>query len=497
LKLQSQLPVPEHVYEWLRNEKLKHLDDKHYKFIVRLIAAYKYCLQHVDKGFPFLPRKYYKGINLRSIGHVSIYDKAESDSSEKHNTAFVGIFRSGNGDPLVHFYHYEAKILPRKFVLETWFGQKYMPLLLKELINVDKPIFVNLYDGKPIIKNKYFSKECKYPPANLLSIRRSLKSIQPRIFNRDAIVEHLSTHEKRGDSDSRHMSDVYCWINILLMGVTPVEPEKGVYSYKARYKILSSGRVAELGGGFQTCTRLMKYASIQGVEDIYNYDLKGSQVNGLIHQFKLQDLDASWLEQYVNNPNAKAEYANRVGLSVDCWKECLLLVVMGGSINAMKPKVGSSNMLVHTDFFNVIQKELSKDNIEADDHEVNRVREIVISELSDLLKPLSKWRASLKKDYYKLGSQFGRKYKGRILIKNYLGIPYFVDEFTQAKLAARILQGQEAAFIHKITEKSSQSTFNVVANEHDGVITIGKIPVEVIDSVKEELGINEYSGPRN
>lgn len=490
MKLDSQFPVPKPVYEWLKSEKLRHLDSKHYVFMVRAIAASFYSLRMGDKDFPFLERKCYSGINIRTLGNVSTYDKPSADNSDKHNNTFVSQF--GHNNPLIHFYHYEARVRVRKFVLETWFGIEFIPLYKKEMIENDTPVFVNLYDGRTVDKKAYFSKKCYYPPANRPSIRQSLKCIQSRPFNKQAIIQHLRTQEERGESFARQVSDIYAWVNILLMGIDPVDPDNGIYSYKPKYRISSSGRVAEIGGGLQSCTRNMKFSSIQGIADIHNYDLKGSQVNGLIHQFKLQDLDTSWLEKYVNNPNAKNEYAERVGLSVECWKQCLLLVIMGGSTNTKKPADDSFDKFIHTDFYREIKVDLTNSGLEPSVQEVYDKRLAVLHELDGLLKPLRKWRSSLKNNYYKLGSHYGRVYQHRIQLKNYLGIPYYTDEFRQAELAARVLQGQEAAFIHLITQRSCNSTFKVVANEHDGVITLGKIPDEVINSVKGELGIEEY-----
>ncbi len=57
------------------------------------------------------------------------------------------------------------------------------------------------------------------------------------------------------------------------------------------------------------------------------------------------------------------------------------------------------------------------------------------------------------------------------------------------ELAAFVLQGQEAAFIHHLTILSVEFDFVVVANEHDGLITIGDIPVAAMEKAGELSGL--------
>src|SRR5690606_16862104 len=117
---------------------------------------------------------------------------------------------------------------------------------------------------------------------------------------------------------------------------------EGVKRYRLAYGHQTSGRMSAIGGMLQSCTREMKdaaYGPIRDVIGIHNYDLKGAQPNLLIELFEEANahpkapeppLDASWMRRYVADPEAKASYAARVGVSIDTWKAGLCAVMMGG-----------------------------------------------------------------------------------------------------------------------------------------------------------------------
>jgi hypothetical protein len=57
------------------------------------------------------------------------------------------------------------------------------------------------------------------------------------------------------------------------------------------------------------------------------------------------------------------------------------------------------------------------------------------------------------------------------------------------KLAAFVLQGQESFFIHHLTILASKFGYRIMANEHDGLITIGEIPKEAITEASRLSGL--------
>jgi len=491
MNIKKQFPVPLDVYKWVRNTLLKDLDGNAYRFIVRLIDATIYSLSQ-DKGpYVYVDPSTYENIRLQDYGMVTFYDKKAADKSDDHPSFFECV--SKHRKPLFHATAYIAKKKSRRFMLDWDFWDGYFIQLKDAFSQEEAMVFVNLYTGKPINKKLLFKKKCKYPQANKSEIREALKHIESRPINKRAILEHLKSLDLDSNSYKKYAGDFHGWISIQLRGLSAVDEKNDIYSYKPIYRITASGRVSEIGGGFQSCSREMKQASIEGIEDIHNYDLKASQVNGLRHQFKLLDLDTSWLDEYINNPSAKEQLAERAMLSKEAWKKCLLIVIMGGQTNKSIPVKEGSKRMKDSDVYKEIKDDIKRTQVTEDSEEgASLVRESFLKAIDGLIKPLRKWRRTLKNDYWKIGKKYGRRYRGVVRIKNYLGISYNKNDFTEGKLAARILQGQEAAFIHKITILSVDQGYKVVGNEHDGVITIGKIPDKVIEQAKEEIGITEF-----
>ena len=491
MNLKKQFPVPIEVYEWVRNTLLKDLDDNTYRFIVRLIDATIYSLSQDRGPYVYVKPDIYKNIKLRDYGFVELFNKKEADKSDSHPQHFVSVTK--HRKPLFHATYYVAKKKPRRFLLMWDFWVGYF-IQLKDAFAEDKAItFVNLYTGKPINKKLLFKKECKYKPANKPEIRQALKQIESRPINKRAILNHLKSIDLDSNSYKKYAGDFHGWISIQLRGLAILDTEKEIYSYKPIYRITSSGRVSEIGGGLQSCSREMKQASVEGIENVHNYDLKASQVNGLRHQFKLLGLDTGWLDEYINNSSAKEQLAEKAMLSKEAWKKCLLIVIMGGQTNKTVPIMKGSKDMKESDIYKEIKADIKRRNrSEPSEEEASLVRDSFLEAIDGLRKPLKKWRRSLKKDYWKVGTSYGRKYKGEILIKNYLGISYNIEAYTEGKLAARILQGQEAAFIHTLTTKSKDFGYQVIGNEHDGVLTIGEVPREAIERTKQEIGISEF-----
>ena len=57
------------------------------------------------------------------------------------------------------------------------------------------------------------------------------------------------------------------------------------------------------------------------------------------------------------------------------------------------------------------------------------------------------------------------------------------------RAAAFILQGHEAAFIHRLTLLGDQNSFVPVSNQHDGLVTLGKIPEAACTEAAKQSGL--------
>lgn len=489
----KQFPVPIAIYEWL-TEELSHLSGREYRFVVRLIDTTIYSLSQ-DKGpYVYIKSEKYRGIDLEKLGWVTYYDKKAADKSDEHPDFFLKERTKNRNHALFKAEHYIVSKKSRKFMVLWWFWDKYFIKLKDELTKDEVPEIVSLYNGKPINKKTLYDKDLEHPQADKPEIRKAIRNIKERPFNKAAVLKHLRSIELDSSSYKRYATDFHTWIGIQLKGLKEIDPKKGIFSYKPIYKIQAAGRISEVGYGFQSSSRDMKRASIKGLKGVYNYDLRGSQINGLIHQFRLFGFETAWLENYVNNPKAKEQHAQKNGVSVDAWKQCLLMIVMGSSINRAIPRGGKSKKMDPTALYKCIEKDLEKKNSKSPKEvEVEKVRLSILEDLEELRDPLNKWRWRVKNQYAEiLGSEYGRKYGETILIKNKLGITYDTEKYTTAQLAARILQGQESAFIHKLTNLSGKYKFTVIGNEHDGLITEGEIPDKAVEEVKVELDIKEF-----
>ena len=267
-----------------------------------------------------------------------------------------------------------------------------------------------------------------------------------------------------------------------------------LYEYTAAYKPQVSGRLTEIGGGMQNASRVFKYLAFEDVKDSYNYDLKASQANILIQELDICGVDSSWISEYIADSAAKYTYAEEIGTDPETWKTCLYATFMGANPNM----AGSTIQTTLIDFF---------DNEKLGKAAVKNFREVT----NELFLATEKWRTKIvsktespfiydsRKGGYrhwknacemkhkKFGIDRNDRYVNMEVIeddkssKNY-GNPKILKSTAEAKrkLAAFILQGQEACFIHHLTIICKNIGIKVMRNEHDGIITDKLIPGKIV-----------------
>ncbi|MCW5317911.1 hypothetical protein GTQ43_30330 [Nostoc sp. KVJ3] len=215
----------------------------------------------------------------------------------------------------------------------------------EEIINNTK---YNLFTGRKsdskLTNQKYDENRNEEP----ILITSAIDLIKKGFFNMKAIEVHLAdlkaeenkAAEEYGQYSKEHkkakarfINDDHCFKAIL--NQSPVRISEDIWCYSPAYRVQMSGRVSHILGGLQSASRRMKGAAYMGIQDLRNYDLKASQVSGLIQQFKLAKLDASWLENYRDSPSAKKDYAAQVGVSIDCWKKCLCALMFGAYVSQL------------------------------------------------------------------------------------------------------------------------------------------------------------------
>jgi hypothetical protein len=248
----------------------------------------------------------------------------------------------------------------------------------------------------------------------------------------------------------------------------PIQLTEELWMYRACYKPTMSGRITHKQGGFQSCSKEMKYAAFNGVPDFYNYDLKSSQINGAIQALEFAQLDAGWLKEYRDTSNNKQVYAAKCQMPVKVWKNCLITLLMGGYLPANLEDLDEGKIS--------ILKYMSKacnGNVAEVEAMLGRFRTIVLP----LSEVLSKWHKWLKNEYVPAIQYRGGTGCKSWFVRNQAGRTLNVTEtFSKhkhrticSKLAAFFLQGIESAFIHHLTMLGVHYGYKAVFNDHDGL----------------------------
>ena len=246
----------------------------------------------------------------------------------------------------------------------------------------------------------------------------------------------------------------------------------GEISYNPKYKIGSTGRIFEMGGGIQNLSGRIKQEVFGNSDEFRNYDIKSSQIAALAQECDKVGIDSKVLHEYISDKSAKVRYAEEIGISVDAWKSCILSIIFGANANSL--------------FGNPFQ--VIKETHPGDEHRLYRKFIEVSKPIRDVI---DEWIRLLPKyvderSYPRSSKKFVKKF-----LRNAAGnrISLETDQSLDKKyISSFILQGLESAYIHHLTILSKDYGFEVVSNEHDGLIVIGRIPEEAMSKARELSG---------
>ena len=287
--------------------------------------------------------------------------------------------------------------------------------------------------------------------------------------------EHDEAESRAVEAEGRYRNDLHCLRAI--KANQSAEIGGGFIRYRVPYKMTSTGRLAFIGGGAQSCSKGVKAALYDGVGDavgrpLHNYDIRSSQPTVLREKLTEADLPTGWIDTYTASD--KADYARRAGLTVSTWKGVLCAVMMGAMLPGVAQAEGSPG-----DVCKAVRAEVGPGAFLTT---YNATRGV----LGPLYGVLQDWHTYLTTDWLRAE---GYRDRGREYVKNPTGARFCVSDHTGAgkpphklrrKLAAFVLQGQESYFIHTLTALGERYGFDVVANEHDGLVTLGEIPAAAI-----------------
>lgn len=297
----------------------------------------------------------------------------------------------------------------------------------------------------------------------------------------------------------RYLNDASC-LTALLRQRGEETDQPGIFRYRLAYRHQTSGRAGQIGGGLQSCSREMKAANYRGlgesseVPDVRNYDLVASQPSFLVELFEeanemgggeldKRPLDPSWMVAYLKaGSNAKEGWARRVGVSVKTWKTVLISLLMGATL-PKKPEASDGSVV-----------RCLRENEPSCSTPQGLAK--TFRKLADALRPLEqeirrwhRWTDSALVE--RVGVTCGKTERA---VHNAAGETYIWDREAPAhrrrrELAAHLLQGKEAAFILHLIGLADDHGFEVIAHEHDGLVTIGSIPEEAVEEAARCSGV--------
>ena len=396
--------------------------------------------------------------------------------------------------------------------------QNMRPNTSTEIINAH---YYNLCNGKSLkrkkpIKTKYYddNRNERFTDCQ----KKAIKLIKQCRVNRqevDLFLDKIKNAIDLGSGNEKEILSYYhdlrCWEGIVRR---KKEEDGNFIVYQSDWDSQTSGRITEIGGGLQNASRELKSAMIKDTGYI-NLDIKGSQVYGARVELESHGIDTSWFDYY--QVNGKQKLAADIGISVDCWKGLLCSILMGGF-----PQINKKGNLIAKNMEQLVEYKCVRKYVcpevgieiewdSANDRyswiptseetlftQVSQAFQIVkdvIKHCKPLIEGINEWHDLLftsnwvsqsgsdkRPDFIATNKADGRLNLTSFVKKHKHG--YKLKSEGKRKLAAHILQGKEAAFIHYITAFSGDE-FTVVSNQHDGLIIEGEIPLELIHNARQ------------
>jgi hypothetical protein len=371
----------------------------------------------------------------------------------------------------------------RRFVVKSEILDRVLALSAPTTEEASQQQLVNLIDGAPYVRPAPRAKDFGVSVPRL--VREAIRAFQPCAFDGAQLDAHLAqlkaaaedpsaSDDARATAWRRYRNDAMCAMRITA-GCR--KRGDGLFEYEPYYRPQLSGRLAEVGGGFQSCSRAMKHAALSTVPNLINYDLKASQSFILLQELGTASIDPGWLAKYLASADGAAEYASRIGIEKRTFKDCLYATIMGTPFNANHFDAEENAI------YGAVLEEVGEPGKAA--QLMVRVH-AQLSPLRDLVVEWHRWLMESASCPHAQGKAGKRKLRNAI--GNVLKLSELRPHEAKRKAAAHILQGQEARYIHELTVLSKTHGFAPISNQHDGICTIGEVPTEAQDAARNASG---------
>lgn len=356
----------------------------------------------------------------------------------------------------------------RYYLIEPTLFQKIFDHLEEQATAPDGSPAVNLFDGKAYnVGHAFYPPNPKRPSSKLMRDAARVLHAADCPINVSAVQKHLEALKNAGDV--AYDNDRLCAQTIF----AGMKTSGGITSYTPSYGPQDPGRIGENGGGVQSCTKRMKQAVFDGIPNVHNYDLRSSHAYVLLQELGLAGMDGRWVEDHVGVFEAKAA---SLGLSKGIYKKCFFSTINGAS------HIWKTGKEAPGPIQEVLLKEIGGEQAKA-------MFVTVVAELKPLKAIVEEWRKWLLESP---NCPHHKKTQREEYILNAAGQKlHFSDEERSRKVNAHILQGQEAAYIHRLTILSKKYDFIPISNQHDGLITLGIVPEEAKQEAGKLSGFHE------
>lgn len=378
----------------------------------------------------------------------------------------------------------------------------------------------NVVEGKPTKRRSKSVRTGRGNNALPRPIRRAMDAVGPAVINLPAIWRHVAEMKAIADAtpmgpdwataNGRYVNDLLCAQAVHAQSARPLDKDApdGLWIYEPAMTAQAFGRLGQVDGGLQSCTREMKVAAYSGVPDFHNYDLRASQAMILLVLLAEAGIDGSWLERYA--VEGKASAAAHVGLPVDTWKKALYAVLMGASVpsedqarllplsrevgvmTASQGRARRARKLYSFAFSRGTVTESILGAVGPDEFVATYKR--FLDYTAGLRIALKEWYGWLEREFVRARGRVSNL-DGLTYITNAVGSKVAVEDLGRSRtqrrgrLVAFVLQGREAAFVHALAASSKDFGFVVLSHEHDGLAVQGEIRAEAVARAAAEADL--------
>jgi hypothetical protein len=340
---------------------------------------------------------------------------------------------------------------------------------------------------------------------------RRLQARWKRAGGREGTPEHRAYLKARGG----HTNDLAVWDRICTQSRAAPCPTSPLPSYPSSLwpeSPLPEGQlpgdilvfapayeVVELSGRLRpTCALLnarrgMKKAAAHGIPQLRNYDIASSHPTFLRPRLEAAGVSTRWLDTYARE--GKAAYADKVGVTVDTWKTIFYALFCQARLHgSFQEATARTRFTGQAGTLPTIAATLREAEGDTD-----ALYERACTLLAPLQRDLKAWLDYLLGPWLEKHKAYGGEQEDgspRYFVKNACGVKFYPLDYDagherRAKACAWALQGDESLFIHVLTLLGPKHGYVAVANEHDGLQTLGTIPQEAVEEARQLTGFED------